>query len=242
MLLAIPAAWPLWRRAGRDLDKRIGVVVYCVSLVVCYGGSGLYHSVPGHLVAACQTLDHIGIFLLIAGTVTPIGLVVLDGRRREALLGGIWLLAAVGIGLRLLTNVPIGVLTVLYLIMGWVGCLTYFELARRLTHAGVRPLWVGGLLYSIGAIINVLGWPVLLPGVFGSHELFHLFVMAGSGCHYLFILRRVLAYEATPSPSAPPSCRTRSDEPASAGTACTPPPSSRRGPRASPAPLPASRS
>ena len=85
-------------------------------------------------------------------------------------------------------------MTALYLFMGWVGCLTYCELARRLTHAGVRPLWVGGVLLHHRGVLNGAQWPVLVPGVFEAHELFHLFVMAGSAWHYVFITRVVLPY------------------------------------------------
>jgi hemolysin III len=191
---AVPALIPLWRAAGRDPLKRRGAMVFGGSLVFCSAGSFLFHSVPTEFVAFFRAMDHIGIFLLIAGTVTPIGLVVLDGRWRLALVGGIWTLAFFGVSLRVGGQPPIEVMTALYLFMGWVGCLTYCELARRLTHAGLRPLWVGGLFYTAGAAINSALWPNLAPGVFESHELFHLFVMAGSACHFLFITRVVLPY------------------------------------------------
>src|SRR5205823_4671285 len=76
----------------------------------------------------------------------------------------------------------------------WVGCITYFEMARQLSHAALRSVWLGGLFYSIGAVLNVLHWPNLVPGVFGAHEVFHLFVMAGSLCHYYFMLAVVVPY------------------------------------------------
>jgi hemolysin III len=206
MVLAFPAAWPLWRRAGSDPLKRVGAAVFAAGLVACYAGSWLYHSVPAGAVAPFHLLDHVGIYLLIAGTVTPIGLVVLDGWWRRALVGGIWALAFAGIALRLAVTLPIPVLTGFYLFMGWVGCATYCELARRLSRAGLRPLWVGGVCYSVGAVINGVGWPALAPGVFGAHELFHLWVMAGSACHYWFILAAVLPYRAGEAAPAPACC------------------------------------
>jgi hemolysin III len=199
MVLAIPASWVLWRLARGNALKQIGVVVFGFTLAFCYAGSWLFHSVPAALVRPFHTMDHIGIYLLIAGTVTPIGLIVLRGWWRAGLLGGIWTFALVGIVLRLTTRLPINVVTVVYLVMGWIGCATYFELARNLTHARLRGLWIGGLLYSIGAMINRFGWPVLAPGVFGAHEMFHLFVMAGSAAHYWFMLTAVLPFEALPA-------------------------------------------
>jgi hemolysin III len=195
MVLAIPATWALWRLNRGCALKRIGGVVFGLTLGLCYASSWLFHSVPPALAGPFATLDHIGITLFIAGTVTPIALVVLEGRWRWGLLAGIWALALGGAALRLTMHPSIVQLTGYYLFMGWVGLLMYFELARRLSHAAVRPIWIGGLCYSVGAIINGLHWPVLAPGVFGSHEVFHLFVMAGSACHYWFMLSTLVPYQ-----------------------------------------------
>jgi hemolysin III len=194
LLLSFPATWLLWRLARGSTAKRIGMLVFGATLAFCYAGSFLYHSVPPTLARPFNTMDHIGIYLLIAGTVTPIGLIVLRGVWRLGLLGGIWAMAVAGISLRLTTALSIHVLTVFYLVMGWIGCSMYFELARLLTPARLRPLWIGGVLYSIGAVCNWLDWPVPVPGVFGSHEVFHVFVMLGTACHYYFILSAVLPY------------------------------------------------
>jgi hemolysin III len=195
MVLALPGTLILWRLSRGHLLKRVGVLVFGLTLVWCYGGSALFHSVPAAMSAPYRTLDHIGIYLLIAGTVTPIGLVVLRGWWRIGLLSGIWALAATGITLRLTADMSISFMTVLYLFMGWIGCTMYFELVRRLSHSKVRLIVFGGIFYSVGAVINGLDWPNVAPSVFGAHELFHLFVMAGSLFHYYFMLRAVLPYE-----------------------------------------------
>ena len=88
--------------------------------------------------------------------------------------------------------------TGLYLGMGWGVVACYAELARVVSHRALRPLVVGGLFYSVGAVLNLLRWPVLWPGLFGAHELFHLFVLAGSLAHYRFILRVVVPFERRP--------------------------------------------
>src|SRR5690242_18362434 len=111
MALAVPAAWPLWRRAGPDPLKRAGAAAFALGLLICYSGSGLFHAVPAPATAPFQLLDHVVIYLLIAGTVTPIGLVVLDGWWRRGLVGGIWALAFAGIAIRLTFSPPVGVLT-----------------------------------------------------------------------------------------------------------------------------------
>ena len=196
MVLALPATWVLWWLGRGSLLKRTGSLIFGFTLVFCYAGSWLFHSVPDDLSRPFNTIDHIGIYLLIAGTVTPIGLVLLSGRWRLALLSGIWALAAAGILARLLVHPTIVQLTIFYLFMGWVGSLAYLELARRVPRAALRPLWIGGLCYTVGAVLNGLHWPVLVPGVFESHEVFHLFVMAGSGWHYYFMLSAVLPYQA----------------------------------------------
>jgi hemolysin III len=196
MVLAVPATWVLWRLGRGSLHKRVGGAIFGFTLAFCYAGSFLYHSVPAAVARPFNTVDHIGIYLLIAGTVTPIGLIVLDGRWRLGLVWGIWVLALAGITLSLTLRPSILQLTIYYLIMGWIGCLAYFELARRLPRGALRPMWLGGVCYTAGAVLNSLHWPVLLPGVVESHEVFHLFVMAGTACHYYFMAFAVLPYQA----------------------------------------------
>jgi hemolysin III len=198
MALALPATWVLWRLSWGDRFKQIGMLIFGLSLMLCYGGSCLFHATPEAYSHFFSALDHIGIYILIAGTVTPIALIVLRGWWRAGLLTTIWVMAVSGILLRLFAEPPLPVRTTFYLVMGWVGCVTYFELARHLSHSGVRPIWIGGLLYSLGAVINLANWPVFAPGIFGAHELFHCFVMAGSLTHYYFVLTVLVPYVRPP--------------------------------------------
>jgi hemolysin III len=195
MLAAIPAGVVLvWKNRG-DAGKLIGMLVFAVSVVVCFGSSGFYHAAAdGPLRDALCVLDYLGIYFLIAGTVTPIALIALRGWWRRWLLIQVWLLAVVGGVLRLTTGMSQVVSMVFYLAMGWIGVVTYFELARRLSHAGVRPLWLGGLCYTVGAVLESLRWPDPWPDVFGHHELFHLWVMAGASCHYYLMLAMLTPY------------------------------------------------
>jgi hemolysin III len=177
------------------------MLIYSASLILCFAGSGLYHAVPEEYVEPFGLLDHIGIYLLIAGTVTPIGLIILHGRARALLVGGIWLMAAAGIGTRLIAEPHLSVRTSFYLVMGWIGCLGYFQLVRRLSHAKVAPMWLGGLFYSVGAAINL--WvhfpPDFTLAFFSPHAVFHVFVIAGAACHYYFMVAMLIPYRRFPA-------------------------------------------
>ncbi len=195
MLLALPAAVVMWRLGRGCLLKRVGMTIFGFTLAFCYGASWLYHSVPAGLISPFATVDHIGIYLLIAGTVTPVGLVLLRGRWRLGLVWGIWVLAAAGIATRLTLHPPVARMTFFYLFMGWVGVVAYFQMARRVSHTALLPMWIGGLCYTVGALVDRFNWPAPLPGVFGSHEIFHLFVLAGSAWHFCLMVSVVLPYQ-----------------------------------------------
>ena len=206
LVLALLATLALLRHGAGSRLKQFGFLVFGLTLAACYGASTLYHAAratPARI-AWFDALDHVGIFLLIAGTVTPVALIVLEGRWRWGTLALAWLLAACGITLRLsVRDLPLPVTTALYLAMGWGVLTCYFELARALSPRAMRLALLGGLFYSLGAFLNVLHWPVLWPGVVGPHEVFHLFVLAGSTAHVLFALRVVAPYErpvAVPAP------------------------------------------
>ena len=183
MLLSVPATLYLWKRCGGDLGKKLSLLVFGLSLAFCYAGSTLYHGVrcSQAAIAAFNLLDYVGIYVLIAGSYTPLAWNLLRGRWRAVTLGGAWLMAAAGSAVQVVfRTLPQSVTTGLYLAMGWGAIFCYFEIARRLSHRPLRPILVGGILYTVGAVLNLAGWPVLWPGVCGAHEVFHLFVMAGS--------------------------------------------------------------
>jgi hemolysin III len=195
LVLALPAAAFLFRRARGEPAKRVCVLVYGVGLVWCYAASTLYHgarAAPGHI-AMLARIDYIGIYLLIAGTYTPLAWSLLTGAWRRALLGAVWLVSGTAVALILGgVTFPRVVSTGLYLGLGWGFVVCYVRIARVLSHRMLRPLIAGGLSYSTGAVLNLVGWPVLWPGVFAAHELFHVFVLAGSAAHYGFILRVIV--------------------------------------------------
>ena len=202
LLLALPGTLLLWRRSSGDHPaKRLSLLVFGLSLAFCYAASTLYHGlrIPNDRLAAFDRLDRIGIFLLIAGSYTPLAWGLMRGRWRWGTLAAAWLIAAVAT-VRLAIGGPFPPLwtTGLYLGMGWGVVACYAELARVVSHRALRPLVVGGLFYSVGAVLNLLRWPVLWPGHFGAHELFHLFVLAGSLAHFRLMLQVVVPFGRAP--------------------------------------------
>jgi hemolysin III len=179
--------------SGR-LDQLVAFGVFGLSLIALYAASALYHLLPlsPSGVARLRTLDHMAIFVLIAGTYTPFCLLALDGAWRWGLLALIWGLALCGVLLKLLWMDASRWLSVLlYLGMGWVAVIAAPALLRAVPPDGITWILAGGLVYSAGALIYGLKRPNLLPGIFGFHEVWHLFVIAGSACHFWAVLHYV---------------------------------------------------
>jgi hemolysin III len=179
--------------AGR-IDQLVAFGIFGVSLISLYAASALYHLLPLSPagVARLRRLDHMTIFVLIAGTYTPFCLLALDGGWRWGLLGLIWGLALGGILLKLLwMEAPRWLSVVLYLGMGWVAVIAAPALFRAVPAEGMAWVLAGGLTYSAGALVYGLKRPNPLPGVFGFHEVWHLFVVAGSACHFWAVLRYI---------------------------------------------------
>ena len=208
-LLSVPGTWYLWQRSrGSPPARRLSLLVFGLSLAFCYAASTLYHGVraSGEGLSAFDRLDRVGIFFLIAGTYTPLAWTLLRGRWRLVTLASVWLITAVASTLLIIGGpFPPALTTGLYLGMGWGVVACYGELARVVSHRALIPLVAGGVFYSVGSVLNLLRWPGLWPGVFGPHELFHLFVIAGSLSHYLVILRVVVPFDPAAAPRAAPA-------------------------------------
>jgi hemolysin III len=165
-----------------DLPRFFSILVFGMSLITLYVVSAIYHigTWRGRRATVLLALDHANIFLLIAGTYTPICVNVLSGWVRPAALIGIWVLAAAGIASSVVTlHVPRWVLAALYLGMGW-GALLLLPSVTQALPVQATLLLGGGLLYTIGAVIYIFGRPDPLPHLFGFHEIFHLCVIGGS--------------------------------------------------------------
>jgi hemolysin III len=177
-------------RAGR-VDQLVAFGIFGFSLIALYTASALYHLLPlsPSGVAKMRRVDHMSIFVLIAGTYTPFCLLALDGGWRVGLLGLIWGLALCGILLKLFwMGAPRWLSVALYLGIGWVAVIAAPALFRAVPAGGMAWVLAGALVYSAGALIYGLRRPNPMPGVFGFHELWHLFVVAGSACHFWAVL------------------------------------------------------
>ena len=168
-------------------------VVFCLSLIALYSASSAYHfSGRGEaVVRRLKKLDHSMIYVLIAGSYTPIILKFMPAPRCFVFLGVIWLIALTGVAVKLLwIDAPRLVGTVLYLALGWAIAFD-FGVVLSMPSPAVELLAAGGLSYTVGGIIYILKKPNF-SRLLGFHELFHLFVIAGSVCHYLMVMLYVL--------------------------------------------------
>jgi len=220
MVLALPVTYALWKRCAGPKDcsqlaqgagsatyqsvKTLCLLVFGVSLILCYLMSAVFHAVPvtSEPFVQLQRLDHIGIYLLIAGTYTPVAWSLMRGSWWWGTLTIVWMVAFICAARVWCGGVmPMWVSTLTYLAMGWGALFCYFELAKTYSHRTLLPLPLGGMFYSVGAVLNLARWPVLFPGVFAAHELFHFLVIAGSACHIFFMHDVVIpAQQPAPSP------------------------------------------
>jgi len=169
--------------------------IFGASLILLYTASSLYHLVVtserGSTIL--RKIDHMMIYVLIAGTYTPVCLIPLRGGWGWSLLISIWSIAMVGIVMKLLWfDAPRWLSTLFYVIMGWLAIVAFLPLVRSMPPAAVWWLVAGGIMYSIGALIYGTKWPRFKSKVFGFHELFHIFVLYGSLCHFWMMFRYVL--------------------------------------------------
>jgi len=175
---------------------RLAAAVFSVAVAACFGASALYHRVNWRPQVRpwMRRLDHAGVFLLIAGSYTPVCLLTLTGVLRTVVLAIVWTGAAAAIVLKFVwVGAPKWVAVGIALALGWVAVAALPQLVERLNPAAVALLMVGGLAYTAGAIIYARRRPDPLPAVFGYHELFHALTIVAVACQYtaiaLFVIR-----------------------------------------------------
>ena len=198
MLMAIFAAIPLLLKAAREPSKIyiIAIAVYAASLILLYAASTTYHTFDKSrkVNTILKKIDHMMIFVLIAGTYTPVCLIVLGDQTGWALLALVWIIAVLGIFINAFwITCPKWFSSMIYIAMGWVCILAFSKILAALPKAGFLWLLAGGIIYTLGGVIYALKLPIFNARhqYFGSHEIFHLFVMGGSLCHYMMMYQFV---------------------------------------------------
>ena len=181
--------------ATPTLIGRIGVAIYLVSATILFGMSAVYHrgNWSDRVAARLRRLDHSNIFLLIAGTYTPLALVLLDGADRIALLSVIWGVAVLGITFKMFwMSAPRWLYTGLYLAMGWVALWWLVPFAKAGGALVLTLIIVGGVVYSLGAVVYALKTPNPSPTWFGFHEIFHACTVIAAASHFAAIAIAIL--------------------------------------------------
>lgn len=178
-------------RGRGDARRVLSLAVFAFSCVLLLSMSGVYHLLTPETAArgVLMRLDHAAIFVLIAGSFTPVHVILLRDRWQWHLLAWIWLAAIAGLTLKTVyfDATPLWLGLLMYLGLGWLGLISTIALARSFGVRFVLPLVWGALAYTLGAVAEFLGWPMLVPGVIGPHEVFHLAVLAGISFHWAFI-------------------------------------------------------
>ncbi len=177
-----------------DNQKIVTFSIYGISLILMFTASGTYHMVIARdsIILNLRKLDHSAIYLLIAGTYTPICMYFFSGFWQYGMLILIWSLAIIGIAVKLFViNAPRWITAGVYLVMGWLAIMGVQEILRTMPTAAIIWLVLGGLFYSLGAIIYITKFLDFFPGKFGFHEVWHIFVILGAFSHYFVILKYI---------------------------------------------------
>lgn len=190
VLLGVPGLVALLLLADGDPKRTVAFAVYGASVIILYLASSLYHGL--HLSPVWEErfrrFDHIAIFLLIAGSYTPVCLIALDGTLGWSVFAAMWVIAIAGILLKMFTPfLPAWASAAIYLGMGWFGSVALLPLTEVVPADGIAWLVGCGLAYTIGGIIYALERPDPWPRVFGHHEIFHIFVLGGTIAHFVFL-------------------------------------------------------
>ncbi|NOY77272.1 MAG: hemolysin III family protein [Calditrichaeota bacterium] len=172
----------------------ISFSIFGGAMILLYTFSTLYHWLPisGKRLEAFRTIDHIMIFVFIAATYTPVCLITLRGAWGWSVLASVWGLTALGVVLKIFwLNAPRFLYTGVYLLMGWIIIIAIWPLIHLMNPRGLFWMALGGLFYTIGAVIYALKKPDPWPRVFGFHEIFHIFILLGSFSHFWMIYHYV---------------------------------------------------
>jgi len=190
-LAAVIGQIVLLTMAWSGVEKFVSVLIYGFSLILLFASSATYHLVQAgpKTVQNLRKLDHSAIFLLIAGTYTPICMIAFTGFFRWGLLLIVWSIAIIGILVKLFyINSPRWLSAGVYVLMGWLCVSAAGQMLTALSPVALTWLIVGGAVYTLGAIVYATKIFNFIPGVFGYHEVWHIFVLAGAAAHFIAVL------------------------------------------------------
>lgn len=197
MLASAAGLWLLVSRASKAASPMhvATFAVFGASMILLYGASAYYHIfyISDAARAVARKADHMMIFVLIAGSYTPVCLIPLWGPWGFSLLSVIWGLAALGILSKIFwMRAPRWLYTLFYILMGWTAVFAFYPLFQAMPAEAVGWLIAGGVLYSVGGAVYALKWPPFTNAWFGFHEVFHVFCLLGSLCHFVLMWRYVM--------------------------------------------------
>lgn len=185
LLLALTA------QGGHDPWKLVSFGVYGTSMVLLYGASGTYHTfyISEKVHRALRKIDHSMVFVLIAGSYMPLCMVAMRGPVGWTVFGLVCFFTVAGIVMKMFwIDAPKWVSALLYVLLGWMIVGVFFSLKASLSPQALAWLFLGGLLYTVGAVIYAVKKEWICTKYFGNHELFHIFILLGSACHYILML------------------------------------------------------
>jgi len=196
VLEALAMTVMVWNAALKNnMTLVTGAIIFGVSMILLYSASTIYHGFNGkkEIILRLRKLDHAMIFVLIAGTYTPLCLTVLKGSLGTGLLIGVWSLAAIGIITKVVfIHMPRWLSAGMYLFLGWLSIIFIYPIFKAMPISGFVWLVLGGLFYTVGSVIYALKSERLRIGVFGFHEIFHLFILLGTLSHFIMINNYVI--------------------------------------------------
>lgn len=169
--------------------------VFGISLILLYSASSIYHLTMAseRVIKILRRVDHSMIYVLIAGSYTPVCLITLKGKIGYSIFAMIWALTILGILIKnFWFNAPRWLSTAFYIVMGWLVVVAIYPMSKVMPAAGIMWLILGGVSYTVGGLIYAYKYPKINNKYFGFHEIFHIFVLMGSFCHYWFVLKYVL--------------------------------------------------
>ncbi len=194
MMMAVFASVPLLVKSGMSAgySSFLAMGIFMLSMILLYGASATYHTVmvSDRALRIFRKIDHMMIFVMIAGSYTPVCLLVLSGKTGLMLLALVWGVALLGMVINIVwITCPKWFSSLVYIALGWVCVLVFGQLRALLSIGAFLWLLAGGIVYTVGGVIYALKLPIFNKkhANFGSHEIFHLFVIGGSICHFIFM-------------------------------------------------------